>query len=166
MRYMTLAVVGGQLLGVRIQRSTPRRCGREEGPVQAREVRAPGCGRPSMDTTPSGLSRQSQSCRVDSAVLIQSHDVISQHVEVLERERTLVGLPVGAQGIGLGLSEITSQSESVRGEVPAHMEQPDRPGSAFLPGALAHRPDLQICRLELVTIRVPGVEGFPRRYAA
>src|SRR5215469_8772664 len=103
---------------------------------------------------------------MDGAVLILSHEVIPRQVEVLDCERTVIGHSVGAHRINLDLSEIADQRESGRVEVPAHMEEPDRPGSRLHPGALTHRPDLNICRLELVTILVPLVEGFKKRRTA
>src|SRR5215472_14168366 len=93
-------------------------------------------------------------------------DVISGQVEVLDQERTIVGVAVCAQGVGLYLSEVANERNSHRVEVPAHMEEPDRPGRGLLPGALTHRAELKIRHLKLVAIRVPLVERFVRRYAA
>src|SRR5215471_14763959 len=103
---------------------------------------------------------------MDGTAYILSLEVISRQIEILNCERTLVGFAVGAQGIGLDLGEITDQGDSRRVEVPAHMEEPDRAGGGGLhPGALTHYPDLQICRLELGTIRVPCLERFERSRA-
>src|SRR5215813_8457222 len=110
-------------------------------------------------------SWHSQSGRMHGAAQILSLEVIPRQVEVLDEERTVVGLAVGAQGIGLGFGEMSYQGDSCRVEVPAHVEEPDCPGSALLPGALTHRAELRICRLELVTIRVPLVERLKRRHA-
>src|SRR6516162_9706862 len=93
-------------------------------------------------------------------------DVISGQVEVLDQERTIVGVAVCAQGVGLYLSEIANERNSRRVEAPAQMEELDRPGRGLLPGALTHRPELKICHLKLVAIRVPLVEGFVRRHTA
>src|ERR1700716_1751339 len=103
---------------------------------------------------------------MDGAALILSLEVISRQVEVLDCERTVVGLAVGAHGIGLYLGEITDQHDACRVEVPAHMEEPDRPASGLHPGPLTHHPELHIRRLELVTICVPCLERFKRRDAA
>src|SRR5262249_48908673 len=53
-----------------------------------------------------------------------------------------------------------------RVEVPAHMKEPDCPGTGFHPSALTHRSELCVGRLELVAIRVPLVERLKRRHAA
>src|SRR6516165_368455 len=103
---------------------------------------------------------------MDGAVYILSLEVISRQIEILNCERALVGFAVSTQSIGLDLGEITNQGDSRRVEVPAHMEEPDRAGGGGLhPGTLTHHPDLQICRLELGTIRVPCLERFERRRA-
>src|ERR1700730_14917013 len=103
---------------------------------------------------------------MDGATLIPSQEVISRQIEVLDCEHTVVGLAVGAHGIGLGLGEITNQCGACRVEVPAHMEEPECPGSALHPSPLTHQSELQICRLELGTICVPCLERFKRRRAA
>ena len=140
-------------------------CRQDEGhrPGAARSRAWHGCPLDSTPT-PSGLSPHSQSPRMEGAAQILTLKVISGQVEVLDEKRTVVGLAVDAQGISLDQGEMTGQHDSCRVEVPAHMEELDRPGSGLLPGALAHRSELRICRLELVTIRVPLVERFIRRH--
>src|SRR5262245_9755743 len=103
---------------------------------------------------------------MDGTAYILSLEVISRQIEILNCERTLVGFAVGAQGIGLNLGEITDQGDSRRVEVPAHVEEPDFARGGRFPGTLTHHTELQICRLELGTIRVPCLERFERRCAA
>ena len=55
-------------------------------------------------------------------------DVIARQVEVLDQERTIVVIAVCAQSVGLDLGEVADQRDSRRVEVPAQMEELDRPG--------------------------------------
>lgn len=77
---------------------------------------------------------------MNRSVQILSHDGISQHVEVLERERSVAAHGVGAQGTDLDLGEITNQRDCGRVEVTAHVEEPDRARNCLYPRALTHRP--------------------------